>query len=726
LAEVDYGSYAIAGGDGGDSIHLMVEGLHCAACVWLIESVLKRQTGVLGARLNMTTRRLGLRWRPGETTVETIVEPITRLGYRLVPYDPSSLDRDDDRQSRALLRAMAVAGFAAGNVMLLSVAVWAGHEGGMGPATRTLFHWVSAMIALPAIAYAGRPFFRSAFAALRARRVNMDVPISLGVLLAAGISLQQTIAGADHAYFDSAISLLFFLLIGRWLDLRARGRARSAATHLLGLNARAVTVLDASGERRVLPPTRVTPGMRAITAAGERVAVDGRVIEGRSEIDTALIDGESLPKSVQPGALVFAGTLNVSAPLVIETTAVGEDTLLAQIARLTETAERDKGRYETLADRVARRYAPVVHTAALATFLGWWGLGGIDWQPALLNAIAVLIITCPCALALAVPAVQVVAQGRLLRRGILVKSGTALERLARVDVIAFDKTGTLTEGRPQLVNGDDIEPGAFLQAASLASSSRHPLARALVRAAEARSIPVVPAAGVREVVGQGLELDTPDGFIRLGRRSFCDIPDEGADASPELWLWQPPLPAVRFAFADPLRADAFAVKDDLDWREYQLIIMSGDRETAVQAVGDALAIDDWRFDLTPQDKIRHLANLASHNRLVLMVGDGLNDAPALAGAYVSMSPASAVDVTQTAADVVFQGDRLDPVRETLAVARRARRIILQNLGLAFAYNIITIPLAVGGQVTPLVAAVSMSASSVVVILNALRVGRGEW
>ncbi len=731
-ASVDYASWVRVNDAGEASLALIVEGLHCAACVWLIESLLSRQPGVISARVNMTTRRLSLVWRPPETTAERLAGLINGLGYRLVPYDPTLLGRAQHRRERELLRAMAVAGFAFGNVMLLSVSVWAGHSEGMDAVTREFLHWFSALVALPAIAYAGRPFFRSAFAVLAHGRTNMDVPITIGVVLAAGMSLAETIRGGPHAYFDAAIGLLFFLLVGRYLESRARGRARSAAEQMLALAARAVTVVADDGTRHVLPPTQVAVGMRAFVAAGERIGVDGVVIEGETEIDTALIDGESLPKRAGPGTAVFAGTLNAGGPILIRATAVGDGTLLAEMARLLEAAEQQKGRYVALADRVARLYAPVVHLAALLTFLGWWLVAGVAWQPALLIAVSVLIITCPCALALAVPAVQVIATGRLMRGGVLVKSGTALERLARTEMVVFDKTGTLTEGRPALTNGDAIDGDAFRLAASLATASRHPLARALVRAAEAAGLPPLSVSGVREVAGRGIALATPDGEIRLGSRSFCGIAEDAAapaaadgGSGPELWLAQPPLPPVRFAFADAVRADAAAVISALEARDYDVVLMSGDRAAAVNAVADALGINDRRAGLTPADKVEHLLALAAHDRLMLMVGDGLNDAPALAAAYVSMSPSTAVDLSQTTADLVFQGARLRPVVDALAVARHAAALVRQNLALALLYNVITVPLAIAGLVTPLIAAIAMSSSSLLVMLNALRLNRGS-
>jgi Cu2+-exporting ATPase len=723
---MDFSAFVKDHGDGTESLHLMVDGLQCAACVWLIEAVLAQEPGVVSARLNMTTRRLALVWRSAETSAAHLAQAVMRLGYRLAPFDAERLDSATGARERELLRAMAVAGFAAGNVMLLSVSIWAGHVEGMGPATRTFLHWISALIALPAVAYAGRPFFRSAVGALRVRRVNMDVPISLGILLAAGMSLQQTWAGADHAYFDSAVTLLFFLLVGRYLDSRVRSRARSVIEHLLHLSGRAVTVVLPSGEHRSLAPSRVEIGARVLVAAGERVGVDGLVRDGRSQLDTALIDGESTPKPAAPGTRVFAGTLNLASPLQVEVTAVGDGTLLAEIVRLVEAGECARGRHVALADRVARFYAPVVHSAALLTFLGWWLGAGAPWQDSLLTAIAVLIITCPCALALAVPVVQVVASGRLLKRGILVKSGTAFERLAEADTIVFDKTGTLTEGTPELLDLDPIEDADIALAAGLALQSRHPLARALVRAAAARAVAPIAVNGVVEVAGRGLEAPTPAGPIRLGSREFCgESQVRDKEGGPELWLRRPDGKSVRFAFADRAREDAAGVIAVLRRQGYAITLLSGDREPAVAAIARQLAIEDWRAGCDPAGKLARLQALADQGRRVLMVGDGLNDAPALAGAHVAMSPAQAADVSRTAADVVFQGSRLSPVVDTLWVARRAQALVRQNLALAFLYNLVTVPLAVAGLVTPLVAAISMSASSLVVIVNALRLGRGR-
>ncbi|MAN78931.1 MAG: heavy metal translocating P-type ATPase [Magnetovibrio sp.] len=699
----------------------MVENVHCAGCIKRIEGTLATTPGVVASRVNLSTKRLRVDWLPGLTTPDAIAETVTDLGFPARPFDPTTLEDGGEAEDRRLLKAMAVAGFAAANVMLLSVSVWSGHFSGMGIATRDLFHWVSALIALPAVVYAGMPFFASAARALANRALNMDVPISLAVILAAGMSLQQTMKSAEHAYFDASVTLLFFLLIGRYLDRRARTKARSAATRLLGLRAATAMVVGADGKQRAVATADLEPGMVLAVAAGERLAADGVIATGRTEIDTSLVTGESLPHSAQPDDAVYAGTLNLTAPVEVRITAAGEDTLLAEIVRLMEAAEQGRAKYVKLADRAARIYAPVVHILAGGTLIGWWLATG-DWERSLLTAVAVLIITCPCALGLAVPAVQVVASGRLLQRGVLLKAADGLERLAQADHVVFDKTGTLTLGEPALVNGTDIPPEALHLAAALAAHSRHPLARALVKAA-ATDAPSVALQDIKEMPGCGLSAMAGSRPLRLGSAAWCDAApaaDAAGPAGPEFWLKAGDDAPVRFVFADRLRDDARATVERIKALGLTVELLSGDREDVVRAVAADLGIDDWRAQCPPDAKVQRLKELADQGRHVLMVGDGLNDAPALASGHASLSPASAADISQTAADMVFQGRSLAPVAEAIIVARAATRHVKQNFALALIYNIIAVPVAVAGLVTPLVAAVAMSSSSILVTLNALR------
>lgn len=709
--------------DGGiETLNLLVDGVHCGHCIKTVESAMQSTPGVVDARVNLSTRRMTLSWAADKARPGDLIARLGALGYPAVPFDLTALRGQRADEESFLLRCLAVAGFASGNVMLLSVAIWAGAFSDMEAVTRGLLHWVSALIALPAIAYAGRPFFRAAVRALTARRVNMDVPISIAVLVTAGVSLFEAITGGPHAYFDAAIMLLFFLLIGRYLDMRTRGAMRATAENLAALAAHPAIVIEADGTRKVVPARTVAKGMTVSVATGERVPVDGTVASGDSQIDSSLLTGETDPVSVTPGDSVFAGTLNTGAAIQIKAAAAGNDTVLADIVRLVENAEQGRSVYVRLADRAARLYAPVVHLMALATLAGWWFLGGASFHAALLTAVAVLIITCPCALGLAVPAVQVVASGRLMKAGVIVKTGDALERLAIADTVVLDKTGTLTLGRPEITNLDRIDREDLRLAASLAVSSLHPLCTAIVRAAG----PVAVHPDTVETAGMGLCAGSGEKEIRLGNRDFCRIEADYPDNGTELWLCRPDRPPVCFAFADTLRPDARKFVSWLKKEGFAVELLSGDREGPVSRVAVTLGIDRFQAETRPADKVARLAELEAEGRKIFMIGDGLNDAPSLAGAFVSASPASGADIAQTAADFVFQSDRLEPVGIAILIARRSRRMVTANFGLAAGYNALAVPLAIAGYVTPLIAAVAMSTSSILVTLNALRLVRMKF
>ena len=444
---------------------LVVENMHCGGCMRKVEQALSSEPGVVSARANLSARRVTVVSEKGRRSAEDLIEALAKAGYKAAPL-PRRYGRC--RAGRPAVPASVRGGLRRRQHHALSVSVWSGQAGDMEQSLQTLFHWLSALIALPAVAYAGQPFFRSAVEALKSRNLNMDVPISLAILLATGMSLYQTMRGSEHVYFDASVSLLFFLLIGRFLDQRMRTRAAGAAANLLGLRSMMATVIEADGSTERLPARLLSPGMRILVATGERIGVDGRVVEGAGAIDESLITGEATPVTVEPGRQVFAGTLNMGQPLVVEATATNEGTLLAEIGRLMTAAEQGRGRYVRLADRAARLYAPAVHLLGLLTFIGWMLLGH-GWEAALTAAIAVLIITCPCALALAVPAVQVAASSRLFGQGVLVKAADGLERLSEVDTIIFDKTGTLTMGEPRLVDPQSCSDELLNRAAALAA-----------------------------------------------------------------------------------------------------------------------------------------------------------------------------------------------------------------------------------------------------------------
>ena len=686
-----------------------------------IETDLSALDGVSSARVNLTGRRVVVVYAEDSITPQSLIDRLGVLGYMARPFDPRETGlTKDDREGGRLLRALAVAGFAAGNVMLLSVSVWSGAE----DATRDLFHWLSAMIALPAVAYAGRPFFYSAVNALRMGRVNMDVPISLGVLLASFMSLFETINGAEHAYFDASVTLLFFLLAGRYLDHLMRARARSAIAQLVSLSAEGATLVEADGTRRYVPARDIKAGMTVAVAAGERLPADGVVRDGISDMDRSLLTGESAPETVRPGATVHAGEMNVTAPIVVEITAAGNDTFLSELVRLMSAAEQGQSLYIRIADRLARFYSPAVHTLAAVTLIGWLLLGN-GWHNSIMAAIAVLIITCPCALGLAVPAVQVVASGRLFRSGVMIKDGAALEKLAGVDTVVFDKTGTLTKGEPALVSPLMVSTETLTLAAGLAQASKHPLSQALVREVAKRGLTPVTVSEIAEHPGLGLSGSHAGEQLRLGSRAWCGVEESSDDQGLLEFAFRrgAKAPAV-FQFEDKLRPEAAATVQQLKDMGLAVHLLSGDRDAAVKRVAEAVKIETFVSRASPQAKLSYVDALTKAGRKVLMVGDGINDAPALAAGYTSMAPATASDIGRTAAETVWMGETASAVAQAVQVSRRTQRIAKENFVLAVGYNVLAVPLAMAGLVSPLVAAVAMSTSSIIVIANALRAGVG--
>ncbi len=702
-------------------IQLSVPDMHCAGCMGKVEKTLTALNDVATARANLTTKRVNISWKNDVLTPEYLIEQLAGNGFSAQTIDDVD-DFEDNQQevARELLRALAVSGFAAANVMLLSVSVWAG----AGDVTRDLFHWISALIALPAIVYAGRPFFRSAWTALSHRRMNMDVPISLAVILAGSMSLFETFAGREQVYFDAAVTLLFFLLAGRYLDHMMRTRARNSAVQLLKLAPKTALIEDKNGQRITVPVSMLEVGMKVVVLPGAVVPVDGRVIAGKSELDRSIITGESLPELAKENDLVQSGVMNLTAPLILEVTALGEDSFLASVIRLMEDAEQHKSHYVRIADRLAAIYAPFVHIVALITFVGWLWVTQGDWQQALLVAISVLIITCPCALGLAVPVVQVVANGVLFAKGVLVKDGAALEKLAGINCIVLDKTGTVTTGRLTAQNLNEIDPEVLGIAAGLAVNSSHPLSRALTAAAIARDIPFKPCETLQEFPGQGLEGLCEGRNVRIGSRTWCGVELEKKDeltlTDSQLWIKIGHLEPVAVTFIDQLREDAQAVVEHWKKQGLKITLLSGDRAASVGAVAENLSIDKYIAQASPADKVSIIKDMETSGLRVLMIGDGINDAPALAAAHTSMAPASASDIGRSTADFIFLGVHLAPTAFAWRIAKQSKRLIQQNFGLALVYNMIAIPIAMAGLASPLVAAVAMSTSSIIVTLNALR------
>jgi P-type Cu2+ transporter len=542
------------------------------------------------------------------------------------------------------------------------------------------------------------------------------------VLLALGMSVVETLNHAEHAYFDSALMLLTFLLVGRVLEQAMRRKTRAVAGNLAALRAETATKFVSPRELREVPVESIAPGDLVLVRPGERIAVDGVVAQGRSHIDQSLVTGETMPVAAAEGTTVYAGTMNVSGTLRVRVSVAAKGTLLDEVSRMLDRAVEARSHYVRLADRAARLYAPLVHAAALATMIGWLAFGA-TWHDAIITAIAVLIITCPCALGLAVPAVQVVSSGALFRAGVLLNSGEAIERLAGVDTILFDKTGTLTLPEPEVVNVADIPADLLALAGRLALASRHPLATAVARAAHAKE-----PLGAIEEPGQGVRCVHDGVELRLGRPSFCGAE---RDARTTL-LTDPEASAIAFAHGEShyvfavrqkLRGDAVEVIEKLGRDGFAVEILSGDRAAAVCHAAQSLGIARWHAAMTPADKIARIAELQAQGRAVLMVGDGLNDAPSLAAADASLSVATATHLAQASADAVFLGDRLAPVAAAVAIARRAKRLMRENFMLAVVYNAVAVPIAMAGLASPLIAALAMSGSSILVTVNALRAKR---
>ncbi|MFD0917009.1 heavy metal translocating P-type ATPase [Pseudahrensia aquimaris] len=695
----------------------IVPEMHCVACISKIEKSLAKLPQVEQARANLSNRRVSIVWNPDRGDALALDQTLDGLGFDHTLYSGDEPENDTvSAKGRQLLMSLAVAGFASANIMLLSVSVWSGADA----ETAKLFHLISGMIAVPAVAYAGRPFFSSALKALSAGRLNMDVPISLAVLLALLMGLYESLGDGQEAYFDACVMLLFFLLIGRYLDHMMRERARGSVESLAKLTARGGVVVGNDGELSYLPQSALQPGQRLRIMPGERFPVDGTIVEGATDIDRSLVTGESDGCLASVGETIEAGVLNLTRPIDIIATSDASNSFLAEMMQMMEAAQNGRGRYVRVAERMATIYAPAVHLLALVTFVGWLVATGGDWKASLYCAIAVLIITCPCALGLAVPVVHVIGAGRLLKEGIFMRDGSAFERMAEIDRVAFDKTGTLTLGTPCLTKATDVTKNDGKIIAALAARSSHPVANALcVHFSDQQTVELDD---IEEIAGFGLQAHIDGKTVRLGRPEWVveisqgDSIDETATSA---FCIEGEAPAL-FYLTDKIRSGARETVDALKAHNLSVEILSGDRAANVAPVAAQLGIPDYQAQLTPKGKLDHLAGLSSRGNKVLMLGDGLNDAPSLAAAHVSMAPASASEIGRLASDFVFLRKDLSAVPFAHTVSLKTRRLIQQNFGIALAYNCISVPLAMAGHVTPLIAAIAMSASSIVVVANSMR------
>lgn len=718
----DISGYVRPNKDGRYAVQLAVGGMNCAGCAFKIEKALNTNDHVQ-ARVNVTEKRLTLIWGGELTEGNALAARVRALGFEVMPV--TTIDAGAPNETKALMRNMAIAGFAAGNIMIFSLALWFTPAAEVSAATRQLFHWFSALLALPAVVYAGRPFFASAWRAISHGRGNMDVPIAVALTLASTLSLQQTIVHGSYVYFDSVTMLLFFLLVGRYLDARVRAHTRDAAADMLQLMQGEATVIAADGAVARLPASSVTAGMRLLVAKGEKILADG-IIQADTLMDTCALTGESVPRAVKAQANVYAGMVNLGEAVHVLVSKPQADSLMSDIAALMEKAAQGNARYVRLADRISGWYTPVVHLLAVATFGYWWQVAGMPWQQSLMYAATVLIITCPCALALAVPVSQVVAVSALFRKGLLVKTADAFERMATIDTVVFDKTGTLTNGELQLQSEIQIPDRYKSTFAALAAHSSHPLSHAVFVAFKSVGV-VATVANVREHAGLGVEGMIDGQHIKLGSAHFVGVLDAPDDESmPVVYCRYGDEPACRLVFSDKVYDDALQAVTALK-KYFRVAMLTGDRASAAHAVASKLGIDIVHAGVDPRHKYDVVEAEKARGHHVLMVGDGLNDAAALSAATASLSPGSAVGIAQNAADMVYQRSGVMPVVDAVMTARRVQRIIKQNFYMALLYNVIAVPLAVAGLVTPLIAAAAMSASSLLVTINALRLRKGaKW
>ncbi|MDT3678359.1 MAG: heavy metal translocating P-type ATPase [Burkholderiaceae bacterium] len=723
---------------------LLVDGMRCGACVWLLEQTLQRQPGIVGASVNLATERATIRWNPAATQLSRLLEAIGRIGYVARPFDARGREQQIQRTTKALFRRLFVAALAMMQVMMYAFPSYIAAPGEIEPAHESLMRWASLLLTVPVVFYSATPFLAGAWRDLRARSLGMDVPVAIGVLAAFVASVHATVVGRGEVYFDSVTMFVCLLLAARYVEWIARRRAGRAIDAVAAAAPDSAERIDpATGAIERVPATRLAPGDRFRVAVGERIAVDARIVDGRTAIDASLLTGESIPVARVRGDEVPGGAINAGSAFVAQALRTSADSAISTIERLIDRAAADKPRLAGLAERVARGFVLALLLLAGVVWLAWMQ---IDPTRAAAIAIAVLVVSCPCALSMAMPAAMAAATGAAIRRGMLIARGDALERLADCTDVVFDKTGTLTQGRPEVVQIERFNHGdddLLALCAALEAGQSHPFATAILRAAEDANVaPLHTDAPPVTTPGLGVEAAVDGRRYRLGSARWVaewhpSLAADEAAGGPESATSPSPFPSstillvddrrllARLHLRDRLRGEAREVVDALAARGLRVHLLSGDRSASAQAIADELAIAHVRAEAAPDDKLEYVRALQREGRRVAMIGDGINDAPVLAAADVSVAVGAASSLARTAASVVLLGGSLRELVALHALAQRTRRVVRQNLGWALVYNAAAIPAAALGWVPPWLAALGMTTSSLLVVLNALRLIPGS-
>lgn len=716
-------------------MHLLLEGIHCAACVWLIEQALQKQTGVLAADVNLTGKRLRLRWDNQQIKLSQLIHLLAEIGYSAVPFDPETAEGALAKRHRDLIYRMAFAGFCMMNIMWVSIALYAGAA---EDEFRNWFHWVGMALATPTLLYSGFPFLRNAIIGLRHWHLTMDLPIAIGATATYLYSVYITVTGSTQGevFFDTVVNFIFVILIGRYLQAISSRNALSATRRLLALQPKLATLITSEGQR-IVPIRMVKSGDLLLVKPGEKVPVDGQVISGDSAVDESMLSGESRLVVKKAGDQVVAGSVNGEGAFQVRAEAVLRNTALARILQLMDDAQASKAPIQSLADRIVPWFVLVTLCLATATFIYW---SQQDFEIALLAAASVLVVTCPCAFGMATPMSIAVASGTGAQRGILIKQGAALEALSSVDHVVFDKTGTLTTGDLQLSLisiADGISENDLLQTAAAAEQgSEHAIAKAILRRVEAEQIVIpsasqfkaMPGRGISAAIdGQTIQIGTLDWLQHIGLVVSDNWQQQAVEAEKQgiscVLVTRDSNIIGLLGFSDELREDAQQTIDDLLTQGIKVTVLSGDRQAVVAAVTAKLGHVGRLAEVLPEDKQQCIRDLQYQGARVAMVGDGINDSPALIQADVGIALAAGTDVSIESADIVLSQNRLAQVAEARQLAARTLRTIRQNIVLSISYNIIMVPLAMMALVSPLLAAVTMPVSSLLVIGNAARISR---